>query len=112
MELAPLTSSTLFSTIFEMSSLPTVIPASLARSNFYDLLDEVSKTPKRFVITRRGRAQAVVLSPEEVESWEETLEVMSDKKLMEDIREGMEDIEKGRTYSLDKVIKELKINED
>lgn len=94
-----------------MSHLPTIIPASQARSNFYDLIDEVSKTLKRFVITKHGRAKAVVLSPEEVESWEETLEIMSDKKLMKDIREGLEDVKKKRLTPLEDVIKELRLNE-
>lgn len=94
-----------------MSHLPTIIPASEARSNFYDLLDEVSVTSRRFIITKRGRAKAVVLSPEEVESWEETIEIMSDKKLMKSIREGEEDIRKGRVTSLDDLVKELKLDE-
>jgi len=93
-----------------MANLPTVIPASQARSNFYNMLDEVSTTSKRFIITKRGRAKAVVLSPEEVESWEETLEIMSNKRLMKDIREGMADIKKGRVTPLEDVIKELKLD--
>lgn len=90
-----------------MSHLPTIIPASQARSNFYNLIDEVSKTLKRFVITKHGRAKAVVLSPEEVESWEETIEILSDKKLMKSLKEGEEDIEKGRTHDWEEVKKEL-----
>lgn len=94
-----------------MAHLPTIIPASEARSNFYNLLDEVSSTSKRFIITRRGRAQAVVLSPEEVESWEETLEIMSNKKLVKDIKEGLSDLKRGRVTPLEDVIKELKLDE-
>ena len=94
-----------------MAHLPTIIPASEARSNFYDLLNEVSTTSKRFIITKRGRAKAVVLSPEEVESWEETLDIMSNKKLMKDIKEGLDDVKKGRVTPLEQVLKELKLNE-
>ena len=94
-----------------MAHLPTIIPASEARSNFYDLLDEVSTTSKRFIITKRGRAQAIVLSLEEVESWEETLEIMSNKKLVRDIKEGLSDLKRGRVTPLEDVIKELKLDE-
>lgn len=86
-----------------MGHLPTIIPASEARSNFYDLLDEVSATSKRFIITKRGRAKAVVLSPEEVESWEETLEIMSNKKLMKNIEKSLKDIKKGRVVPWEEV---------
>lgn len=90
-----------------MSHLPTVIPASQARSNFYDMLEEVSKMFKRFIITRRGRAAAVVLSPEEVESWEETMEIMSNKKLVRDIKRGREDFQRGKFFTLDEIEKKL-----
>lgn len=93
-----------------MSNLPTIIPASEARSNFYDLIDEVSKTFKRFIITKRGRAQAIVLNPEEIESWEETNEILADKKLMKAIKEGEEDVKKGRYITLEQLKKELKLN--
>lgn len=93
-----------------MAHLPTIIPASQARSNFYDLIDEVATTSKKFIITRRGRAQAVVLSPEEVESWEETLEIMSNKKLMRDIEKGLEDIKKGRVIPWEAVKAKLDLS--
>jgi len=94
-----------------MTNLPTIIPASEARSNFYDMLDEVSATSKRFIITKRGRAKAMILNPEEVESWEETLEIMSDKKLLKDIQEGIKDLKKKRVTPLEDVIKELNLDE-
>ncbi len=65
-----------------MSHLPTIIPASEARSNFYKLLDEVSTTPKRFIITRFGRPQAVILSYKEYELWGETNKIMANKRLL------------------------------
>lgn len=90
-----------------MSHLPIIIPASQARSNFYDLIDEVSKTFKRFIITKHGRAQAVVLNPEEVESWEETNIILADKKLMRDIRQGEKEIKTGKGIPWEEVKKEL-----
>lgn len=57
-----------------MAHLPTIIPASQARSNFYDLLDEVSTTAKRFIITRHGRAVAIILGYKEYESWIKIME--------------------------------------
>lgn len=80
------------------------IPASQARSNFYYLLEEVNKKLRQFIITLRGKQQAVLLSVEEWQSWQETLEIMSDKKLMKDIREGLSQLKK------DKGIPEKKAN--
>lgn len=80
------------------------IPASQARSNFYYLLDEVNKKLRQFVITLRGKEQAVLLSVEEWQSWQETLEIMSDKKLVQSIKKGLRS---KKTYSqkeVDKII--------
>lgn len=93
-----------------MNGLATTLSASEARRNFYTIIDEVNDKFKSFAITRRGRVQAVVVSPEEVESWEETLEIMSDKKLMASIKRGEEDIKKGRVHTFEEVLKKLKIS--
>ena|SRR3989338_7367089 len=84
-----------------MNNLSAVLPASQARANFYDLLDEVSDKLRRFTITLRGKAKAVVIPAEEIESLEETMEIMADKKMVKSIQEGLNDIKHGRVISLD-----------
>lgn len=86
-----------------MQTLPTTLTASEARINLYDMLDEVKKYLKRFIITHRGKPQAVVLPAEDVESMEETIEALSDTKLMADIRQSMREYKAGKYYTLDKV---------
>jgi len=81
--------------------LATTIPANEARTNFYQLLDEVGNNLRRFVITHRGKTRAVVMPVEDVEAWEETLEILSDKKMMRDLKESDRDIKNGRVISLD-----------
>lgn len=72
-----------------MTTLSTTIPANEARSNFYRLLNKVGEELQQFTITLRGKARAVVMSAEEFASWQETLEVMSDKKLVQSINRGL-----------------------
>lgn len=76
--------------------LDSVLSASTARSNFYTILDEVSKKSRRFVITLRGGAKAVVMSPEEVEAWEETMEIMADRDLVEQLKKAKRERKHGR----------------
>lgn len=86
------------------NSLSNIVPASEARSNFYYLLNEVNKKLRQFIITLRGKEQAVLLSVEEWQSWQETLEIMSDKKLVQSIKKGLRS---KKTYSqkeVDKII--------
>jgi len=93
-----------------MKALDSTISASQARSNFYNILDQVSKNLKRFTITRRGSTQAVVMHPEEVEAWEETMDIMASKQLVKDILISEQDRKIGKVISEKKLIKELGIS--
>lgn len=72
-----------------MTTLNTTIPANEARSNLYQILTEVGEKWRQFTITLRGKPKAVLISPEEFASWQETLEIVSDKKLVQSIKRGL-----------------------
>jgi antitoxin YefM len=78
-----------------------IVPVSEARANLPGLIKKLADVSKRLIITRNGRAEAVMMSPEEFE----TLEVKSDPKLMRAILQGLEDIKAGRVYSHAEVFK-------
>jgi prevent-host-death family protein len=59
-----------------------------ARDGFSRLLAEVESTHERVTITRQGQPVAVVLSPEDLASLEETLDVLSTPGAAEAISEG------------------------
>ena len=88
----------------------TTISATQARANFYDLIDEVASSGKRVGITKKGETKVVLMSVDELESWEETNEILSDKKLMKDLREAEEDIKKGRYITFEQLKKDLKLD--
>lgn len=72
-----------------MTLLQSTIPANEARANFYQILDEAGLNLRQFTITHRGKPMVVVMSQEEFEGWQETLEIMSDKRLMASIRRSI-----------------------
>lgn len=88
----------------------TTISASKARSNFYTLIDQVANKLKRFTITRRGEAQVVMMHPDEVASWEETMEILADKKLFAEILKSESEKKAGKVVSEKKLFKELGIS--
>lgn len=92
-----------------MANLASTLAANEARTNFYELLDEVGDNLRRFVITHRGKARAVVMPVEDVEAWEETLEILSDKKLMASIKRSKEDFKKGRFITLEELEKKYNL---
>jgi len=93
-----------------MKTIPTTISASKARSNFYTLLDNVSNKFKRYVITRRGDAKVVLMHPDEVASWEETMDILADRKLVADIIKSEKELMSKKTISEDKLLKEIGVS--
>ena len=90
-------------------NISDTISASKARSNFYTLIEEVTNKLRRFTVTRRGEAQVVIMHPDEVASWEETMEILSDKILVGEILKSEAERRSGKAVSEAKLLKELKI---
>ena len=80
------------------------ISATDARAKLYDLLEEVEKLSKRVTITSHGRAKAILINPEELESLEETLEVLRDKRALASIAKSMEEIREGKLIPFEDVV--------
>ncbi len=86
------------------------ISASKARNNLYKILDEVKNGLKSYTITLRGEAQALLINPEELEAWEETLDILSGNKLIAQILKSQGEIKMGKYLNEDDMIKELNIS--
>jgi antitoxin YefM len=78
-----------------------VLPLSEIKKRLSEIVDGVEDRHDRVVLTRNGRPAAVLISPDELESLEETLEILSDPKAMKAIRTAEADIEAGRGVSAD-----------
>ena len=83
------------------------VPFTEARARLTELLDEVNERHEHIVITRNGRPAGVMLSSDEYEALEETLEVLEDDEALEALRESEADVRADRVYSLDEVRREL-----
>lgn len=84
-----------------------IVPFTEARAGLSELLDEIGERHEHVVVTRNGRPAAVVLSPEEYEVIEETLEVLEDDEGLGALRESEQDVRAGRLFSLAEVKREL-----
>ena len=76
------------------------ISISNARATLPDLINKISKNMDRVTITVNGKPKAVVLSSEELESLEETAEILAIPGALESIRKGKEQIKKGQFVKL------------
>jgi len=95
---------TKFSTI---STAMKILPISQARSDLAKLVDDVDRRFNRIVLTKSGRAKAVLMSSEEFESWTETLEILSNSETMKALKEAAKDLASGKVVTHQKALKEL-----
>lgn len=79
-----------------------------ARIEFSKIIAEVQETSERVDITKNGERAAVILSAEDYDSLLETIDVLSDPSLMEDLKRSRAEAEAGDVYSLEDVKAELK----
>ena len=56
------------------------LPLAEAKAQLSRLVDRVAKTEEEILITRNGRPAAVLVSPDEYESWKETQAIRSDRE--------------------------------
>jgi antitoxin YefM len=77
-----------------------------ARNRLPELVDEVTDHLSEYVITKRGRAQAVLLSTDEHDALLETLEILSDSTTLRRIREGLDELGRGEVLSFEEVFGE------
>jgi len=82
------------------------IPASKAKTYFSELLKRIREHHESFAITRRGKIEGVLISIEEYESLIETLEILSDRELVESINQGLKDEKTGKLHSHEEVFQD------
>jgi len=78
---------------------------SEAKMKLSALIESIGITDEEVIITKNGRPAAVLVSPDEFESWRETLVVRSDSELMEEINSGLDALKrkKASLYTLDEL---------
>jgi len=77
------------------------------RPKLADVIARVHNQFDRYVITRRGKPEVMLISIEDYESILETLEIQSDKSLMRRLKQAEKDLKAGKGVPLDKIHKEL-----
>lgn len=83
--------------IQEPSEAPVgdVLPLREVRSRFSELVDEVARTHERITVTRNGKPAAILISPDDLASMQETVEVLADADLMRQLIESRAEVDAG-----------------
>lgn len=68
------------------------MPLAEVKNRLSEVVERLEREHGRVVITKHGRPAAVVISVEDLESLEETLDVMGSEALLADIREALAEL--------------------
>ena len=68
------------------------MPLADVKNRLSEVVDRLQREHGRVVITKHGHPAAVVISVEDLESLEETLDVMDSEALLGDIREALAEL--------------------
>jgi len=68
--------------------MSATLPLAQVKSKFSEMIDRVEHTHDRIVVTRNGRPAAVIISPEDLASLEDTLELLSDPAAIRELAEA------------------------
>src|SRR5207245_8403701 len=74
------------------------------KARFSEVAERVGKQQDPIVVTRDGRPAVVLISPDDLESLEETLAILSDKRLLAKVRKGLAEAAAGKGIPLEQVV--------
>lgn len=78
-----------------MMVMTETLPLAEVKAKLSEMVDRVEHTHDRITVTRNGRPAAVLISPEELASLEETLDLLSDSEAMAQLREARAAVDAG-----------------
>ncbi|HSP38411.1 MAG TPA: type II toxin-antitoxin system Phd/YefM family antitoxin [Frankiaceae bacterium] len=85
-----------------MTSSAEHMPLADLKNRLSEVVDRLEREHGRVVITKYGRPAAVVISIEDLEALEETLDILSDPKLLRRIRKAEAETAAGQAEELAK----------
>jgi prevent-host-death family protein len=78
------------------------LPLAEVKNRLSQVVDRVEREHGRVIITKHGRPAAVVLSIEDLEGLEQTLELLADPKVMRRIKKANAELAEGKSATLTK----------
>ena len=83
--------------------MDATLPLAEIKKRLSEIVDGIETRHDRVVLTRNGRPAAVLISPDDLEALEETLEMLSNPAAMRAITRAETEIDKGKALTADQL---------
>jgi antitoxin YefM len=77
------------------------LPLAEVKAKFSEMVDRVEAQHDRITVTRNGRPAAVLMSPDDLASLEDTLDLLSNPQAVAELAAAREEAAAGKTVSAD-----------
>ena len=77
------------------------LPLANVKAHLSEIVDKVETEHDRVILTRNGRPAAIIMSPDDLEALEETLELLSRPGATEEIQKARKELDAGEFLTAD-----------
>ncbi len=84
-----------------MQAIETYVPITQAKAKLLDMVRQLHDTNDTIAITKNGVPEAVLLSMKKFNGLLETIDVLADPAMMEQIQASVQDVKTGNLIDLD-----------
>ena len=89
-----------------MQNIQQYIPVTKAKAVLLDLIRGIKETDDTIAITKNGVPEAVLISMKKFDGLLETLDILSDEKVMKSLKKSIKEAERGEWLNFDEVFEE------
>lgn len=75
------------------------LPLAEIKARLSEIVERVASRHERITLTRNGRPAAVLISPDDLEALEDTLEILSNPQALEEIEKARQEIARGEVVT-------------
>ena len=82
-----------------MVELQKILPVTKVKRELLDILKAMEEEYTTIMVTRNGKPVGVMMTPDRYESLLETIEILSDKKILRALKASQKDFKSGKVYT-------------
>lgn len=86
-----------------MDVLQKILPVTKVKRELLDILKAMDKEYATITMTRNGEPVGIMMPPDRYESLLETIEILSNKNVLRDLKASRKDFKSGNVYTHDEV---------
>ncbi len=81
-----------------MAEIEKIMPVTKVKRNFLDILKTMNEDQSTITVTKNGEPVSVLMTVERYDALMETIEILSDKEILNKLAQSSDDFKSGRVY--------------